>query len=182
LEAAGEVGGAARTRRFADGYSVSACAHLLYQLQPQVASDLRLDLKLAGSDLSTIALSPDGNHVRLNGARAANVGERDQAAYRDFHRRMTRFADLLQKYLNRPPPRLANGSRRDVLALAELGFDLRRLGRDDMREFLRLIGMNIYDEVEERFESPLLKGAVSPDAGLDTHLEPRPPNTLLTYP
>jgi phytoene dehydrogenase-like protein len=36
LEANEQVGGAAITREFADGYSVSACAHLLYQLQPDV--------------------------------------------------------------------------------------------------------------------------------------------------
>lgn len=181
LEAADEVGGGARTRRFADGYSVSACAHLLYQLQPQVTNDLGVKLDLAASSLSTVALSLDGRHARLNGGRVDNVGDADKSALRDFHRRMTRFADLLQKFLNKPPPRLANGSKRDVLTLAELGFDLRRLGRNDMREFLRLIGMNIYDEVEERFESPLLKGAVALDAVLGTHLGPRSPNTILTY-
>ncbi len=148
LEAADQVGGAARTRRFADGFSVSACAHLLYQVQPQVTGDLRVNLPLAADGLSTIALSPEGRHVRMNGARVENVADGDRAAFRDFHRRMTRFADLLQKYLNRTPPRLANGSKRDVLTLAELGLDLRRLGREEMREFLRLIVMNIYDEVE----------------------------------
>ena len=50
-----------------------------------------------------------------------------------------------------------------------------------MREFLRLIGMNIHDEVNERFESPLLRGAVCFDATLGTHLGPRSPNTIMTY-
>jgi phytoene dehydrogenase-like protein len=181
LEAADEVGGAARTRRFAEGFTVSACAHLLYQVQPEVVSELGISLPRAAEGLSTIALSRDGRHVRLNGARVEGVDDADQAQWRDFHRRMTRFADLLAKYLNRIPPRLANGTRRDVLTLAELGLDLRRLGREEMREFLRLIGMNIYDEVEERFQSPLLKGAVSLDAVLGTHLGPRSPNTILTY-
>ena len=36
LEANEQVGGAAVTREFAEGYSVSACAHLLYNLQPSV--------------------------------------------------------------------------------------------------------------------------------------------------
>ena len=42
LEANDQVGGAAVTREFADGYSVSACAHLLYQLQPEVRKELKL--------------------------------------------------------------------------------------------------------------------------------------------
>jgi phytoene dehydrogenase-like protein len=181
LEAADQVGGAARTRAFAEGYSVSSCAHLLYQLQPQVASDLGLKFEYAATNLGTVALSRDGRHVRLHGGKADNIVDADKASLRDFEKRMCRFADLLQKYVNRAPPRLANGARRDVLTLAELGFDLRRLGRTDMREFLRLIGMNIYDELEERFESPLLKGALSLDAVLGTHLGPRSPNTILTY-
>ncbi len=181
LEAAKDVGGAGRTRPFAEGFSVSSCAHLLYQLQPQVTGDLGLKPALAADNLSTVALARDGKHLRLKGGKVDGVADADRASYRDFHDRMCRFADLLAKFLNRAPPRLAHGSRRDVLTLAELGLDLRRLGKKDMREFLRVIGMNVYDEVEERFENPLLKGAVSFDAVLGTHLGPRSPNTILTY-
>ena len=46
LEANDQVGGAAVTREFADGYSVSACAHLLYQLQPEVRKDLGISTGL----------------------------------------------------------------------------------------------------------------------------------------
>ena len=67
------------------------------------------------------------------------------------------------------------------MTLAQLGWDIRRLGKTEMREFLRLIGMNIHDEVVERFSSPLLKGALCLDAVLGTHLGPRSPNTILTY-
>lgn len=181
LEAGERVGGAAQTRAFAEDYSVSSCAHLLYQLQPQVIRDLGLRIEFSASNLSTIALAEDGRHVRIKGGQADNVSDADAASLRDFHRRMTRFSDLLQKYLNKAPPRLANGKKDDLLTLAQLGFDLRRLGRTEMRAFLRLIGMNMFDEVEERFENPLLKGALSLDAVLGTHLGPRSPNTILTY-
>ena len=181
LEAATSVGGAARTRSFAEGYSVSSCAHLLYQLQPDVIRDMGVKIDLAAKSIATIGLAADGNHVHLNGGNVEGVGNADRDSLRGFHRRMTRFADLLQTYFNRPPPRLANGSARDVVTLARLGFDLRRLGKTEMREFLRLIGMNIFDEVEERFESPLLCGALCLDAVLGTHLGPRSPNTILTY-
>ncbi len=94
---------------------------------------------------------------------------------------MSRFAELLNSYLNKTPPRLGVKNASDLQTLAQLGFDLRRLGKTEMRAFLRLIGMNIHDEVTERFESPLLKGALSLDAVLGTHLGPRSPNTLMTY-
>jgi phytoene dehydrogenase-like protein len=181
LEANERVGGAAITREFADGYSVSACAHLLYQLQPKVRKELGLSPKLASDAMQTIALSQDGRHVRYSGGDVSGVAEADVSSYRQFHRRMTRFADLLNTYLNTTPPRLGTSEFRDLATLARLGFDLRRLGRDEMRTFLRLIGINIHDEVTERFDSPVLRGALSFDAVLGTHLGPRSPNTIMTY-
>ena len=182
LEANEQVGGAAVTRSFAEGYSVSPVAHLLYQLQPQVIKDLGLNVDLASDKMSTIALSEDGNHVRLSGKDVTGVSDEDRASYREFHKRMTRFAEMLNTFFNKTAPRLAkDASRSDMLTLAQLGFDLRRLGKTEMQEFLRLIGMNIRDEVHERFENGLLKGAISLDATLGTHLGPRSPNTILTY-
>jgi phytoene dehydrogenase-like protein len=181
LEANEQVGGAAVTREFADGHSVSACAHLLYQLQPKVRKELGLSAKLAGDAMQTIALSQDGQHVRYSDGKVSGVAETDVSSYRQFHRRMSRFADLLNTYLNTTPPRLGASEFRDLATLARLGFDLRRLGRDEMRTFLRLIGINIHDEVTEHFESPLLRGALSFDAVLGTHLGPRSPNTIMTY-
>ena len=66
------------------------------------------------------------------------------------------------------------------MAAALLGFDIRRLGRDDMREFLRIAGTNIFDILEESFESPQLKGALALDAVLGTNLGPRSNNSILT--
>ncbi len=181
LEANEQVGGAAVTREFADGYSVSACAHLLYQLQPEIRKELGLSPDVATSDLQTIALAEDGVHVRLTGDSVEGVSSDDAEQYRRFRKRMTRFADLLGKHLNKKPPRLGTKSMGDLFALAQLGLDIRLLGKDEMQEFLRLIGMNIHDEVTERFEHPLLKGAISLDAVLGTHLGPRSPNTIMTY-
>ena len=181
LEANAQVGGAAVTREFAAGYSSSACAHLLYQLQPEVRKELKLSPQLATEDMTTIALAEDGQHLRITADSVEGASEEDAEQYRRFRKRMTRFADLLRTYLNKPPPRLGTKSFRDLLALAQLGFDIRRLGREEMREFLRLIGMNMHDEVNERFESPLLRGAISLDSVLGTHLGPRSPNTIMTY-
>jgi phytoene dehydrogenase-like protein len=181
LEANEQVGGAAVTREFADGYSVSACAHLLYQLQPEVRKELKLSTRLASEDMTTIALGEDGKHLRLKGGNVDGVSENDAKEYREFRKRTTRFSDLLRKFFNKKPPRLGTKNFSDLATLAQLGLDLRLLGKEEMQEFLRLIGMNIHDEVTERFESPLLRGAVSIDAVLGTHLGPRSPNTFMTY-
>jgi phytoene dehydrogenase-like protein len=181
LESNDQVGGAAVTRSFAEGYSVSACAHLLYQLQPEVRKELGLKFNVATDGIETIALAADGKHLRYNGEQISGTNEADAKSYREFHKRMTRFAALLGTYLNKAPPRLGTRDRKDLFTLAQLGFDVRRLGRKEMREFLRLIGMNIFDDVVERFENRLLRGALSLDAVLGTHLGPRSPNTIMTY-
>jgi phytoene dehydrogenase-like protein len=180
LEAAKQVGGAAITRSFADGFSVSACAHLLYQFQPRVLKELGLQFEFAAEDMPTIALAKDGKHLRIRGNQAEGIGDNDAASLQKFHSRMTRYADFLNRFFNKAPPRLGTKKLSDIVTLAQLGIGMRRLGRDDMREFLRVIGINIYDELEEYFESPLLKGALSVDAVMGTHLGPRSPNTILT--
>ncbi len=181
LEANKQVGGAAITRPFADGYSVSAGAHLLYQLQPEVQKELKLNIKMAADNLSTIVLSANGRHVRYCGDEVSGVRQKDVDSFAEFHQRMTRYADLLRTAFNKPPPRLGTTNKKDLLSLARFGFDVRRLGKIEMREFLRLIGMNIHDELSERFDNPLLKGGLSLDAVLGTHLGPRSPNTIMTY-
>jgi len=181
LEANDQVGGAAITREFAEGYSVSACAHLLYQLQPEVRKELKLATRLVCEDMTTIALGDDGNHLRIKTDSVEGVSDEDAEQYRDFRKRMTRFSNLLRKYFNKCPPRLGTKDFKDLSTLAQLGLDIRMLGKAEMEAIMRLIFMNIHDEVTERFESPMLKGAISLDAVLGTHLGPRSPNTMMTY-
>ena len=181
LEANDRVGGAAVTQSFADGYAVSSGAHLLYQLQPKVLRDLGLNLRYAADDMETLALNLEGNAVRMHGSKVEGVSAADATNYHDFQMRMRRYAKLLNRYLNKTPPRLGTKDINDWITLGRLGLDVRRLGKDDMQDFLRLIGMNIHDELMERFESPLLRGALAFDAVLGTHLGPRSPNTILTY-
>jgi phytoene dehydrogenase-like protein len=185
LEAAGQVGGAAITREIADGCRVSACAHLLYPMHARVAADLQLEkfgLRRAATDLKTIALDTGGAHLVIDGERLAGGGIRppDVAALPPFLRRLRRFAAILENTYQRPPPRLASGSLRDITALARLALSVRLLGRDDMRELLRIGAMNVYDLLNEEFESEALKGALAFDAVMGTRLGPRSPNSVLT--
>src|SRR5579871_5147722 len=112
-------------------------------------------------------------------ARAARSAP-DAAAYPTFVARLARFARALYPLLDSIPPRLGTDAWADRLALMKLGWRIRTLGRRDMREFLRIIGMNAYDLVSDEFETPLLKGALGFDAVLGTNFGPRAPGTVLT--
>ena len=184
LEAAYTIGGAAVTREFAPGFRVSACAHVLNMLDAGIRGELALDangLEIASANLQTIALADDGNHLSISGdsVSGAGVSEADQSALVEYRKRMGRFARLLGGLNKRPPPRLAVNNSGDLLSIARLGLDIRRLGKTDMNEFLRIAGINIYDVLEENFENPLLKGALSLDGVLGAHLGPRSNNSVL---
>ncbi len=185
LEASNRVGGAAVTREFAPGFRVSACAHLSYLLDAAISRELGLSshgLKHARENLRTVAVAGNGDHLVLDGGRleAGRLPDKDRAALAEYHARMLRFARVLAQQHNRRPPRIAGGGRREVLAAAMLGLDVRRLGRNSMREFLRIAAINIFDVLEESFETPLLKGALGLDAVLGTSLGPRSNNSVLT--
>jgi len=183
LEAAAEVGGAAVTREFAPGFRVSAGAHLLQWLPPELSRDLALashGLTLAAEDLPSTALAPDGPPLRLDpeGLRAA--APRDAQAYDAYLSRLQRFARVLGPLMSAVPPRLGTEDRQDRLAWLGLGWRLRRLGRRDLRELLRIGGMCVYDLMQEQFERPLLQGALAFDGLLGANLGPRSPGSVFT--
>src|SRR5271155_854311 len=93
---------------------------------------------------------------------------------------MGRFAAALAPSSGRPPPRLGTSAWADRLALLRMGWQIRKLGRRDMRELLRIVGMNVYDLLKENFESTALKGALGFDAVLGANFGPRSPGTVLT--
>ncbi len=184
LEAAPQVGGAAATREFARGYRVSGCAHVCYQLDRDIARELRLEsrgLKWAHTGMKTVALAATGEHLVLDGGRCESgpLSDGDRRGLAAYQARMLKFARVLAKQHNRMPPRLGGGGRDDLVGAAKLALDIRLLGREPMREFLRIAGINIYDVLEEIFESPLLKGALALDAVLGANLGPRSNNSVL---
>jgi phytoene dehydrogenase-like protein len=179
LEAQGQVGGAALTREFAPGFQVSACAHIVHQLRADLLRDLELEahgLKWAARAMPTTALGDDGARMGVG----EDLSGPDAAAFKAYSAQMQRFAQALVPVLSRVPPRLGTSDWKDYAALAGLGWQIRKLGRDDMRELLRIGGMNVYDLLEEHFETPLLKGALGFDAVLGTNFGPRSPGTVLT--
>ena len=156
----------------------------MYLLDQDISKELALEsngLSIARSGLDTIALAEDGNHItiRSDSVQGGGLSDDDKAAYTEYRRFMTKFAGLIGSLHNQVPPRITTG-RGDVMALGKLALRIRMLGRDDMREFLRIAGINIYDILKENFENPLLKGALSLDAVLGTFSGPRSNNTVFT--
>src|SRR5271167_3909152 len=185
LEAAGQVGGAAVTREFAPGFRVSAGAHLLHLMPAELIRDLKLEshgLEWAAQRMATTALLSDSAPLALSPGAAEHPGlsAADTAAYAAYTARMRRFAAALAPIFSKVPPRLGTAAWADRMALLRMGWQIRKLGRRDMRELLRIGGMNVYDLLQENFESAALKGALGFDAILGANFGPRSPGTVLT--
>lgn len=183
LEAAEQVGGASASRQLAPGFQVSAVAHLAHQLNPAVLQELQLEnhgLRFASSDIGAVALGDEG-HLFLSGNRVSGaVSDDDAKAFGEFHDQMVRFKQVLEHLYNAKPPRL-NGSRDELWPLVKFGWQLKRMGRKHMQEFLRIAGTNIFDILDEHFDGDLIKGAISLDAVQGNHLGSRSANTIYTY-
>ena len=186
LEANSQLGGAARNREFAPGFQVSAGAHLLHALPSELIRDLDLarhGLKFAAQSMPTHALFADGKSLRLGDREVGggDISAKDAAAYARFTTAMQRYAAALLPIFQRVPPRLVVDTWAQKFEFMKLAWQIRRLGRHDMRELLRIIGMNMYDLLDEYFESERLKGALALDAVLGAEWGPRAPGTVLTY-
>jgi phytoene dehydrogenase-like protein len=187
LEAAEQVGGAAGTHEFAPGYRVSSCAHVLHQMPGQLIDELALEshgLRFAATQMHTTAVSPMGASVEFGPAGLVDttrLSPRDAEGYPRLMERMDRYARLLAGVFEQEPPRLGTHDWSDRLGLLRLGWQVRRLGRRDLRELLRIGAMNVYDLLQEHFDSPLLQGALGLEAVLGTNYGPRSPGTVLTW-
>lgn len=183
LEAASQVGGAALTREFAPGFRVSAGAHLLHLMPADLLQELQLGshgLEWAAQRMASTALVPGGARLSLNPEEAGQgLSAEDAQAYVAYAARMRRLASALVPLLSRVPPRLGTTDWADRLALLRLGWRIRQLGKRDMRELLRIGGMNVYDLLEDNFSSAALKGALGLDAVLGSNFGPRSPGTVL---
>ena len=184
LEAGAQVGGAAITREFAPGFKVSAGAHLLHLMPADLLRSLKLEshgLKWAGQRLPTTALRAGAPPLSIShGAAAEGLSVADSAAYGAYLERMQRFAAAIAPVFSHMPPRLGSTAWSDRLSLLRMAWQIRKLGRSDMRELLRIGGMNVHDLLEENFESEMLKGALGFDAVLGANFGPRSPGTVLT--
>ncbi|SFJ42337.1 Phytoene dehydrogenase-related protein [Phyllobacterium sp. CL33Tsu] len=187
LEARNDTGGGTRTEEFAPGFSVSTLAHVINRLHPEVVSSLELErngLRVAQTDfMPSIGLSATGQPLVLTGAYGEGVqgaAPSDTAAWRGLREQLLQFAGILKPMLIRRPPDLrGNMALSETAALAMLGVSLKRLGKEGMRDFLRMLLMNVSDVLDEHLEDDRLKGVLAFDATLGSHLGPRSPTSLL---
>ena len=190
-ESADAVGGHTRTIEFAPGYR-SPLNEDCGWVPPAVARALGLDASALPSEARHVStgIAVDGKPVTLLSSpkAAAEViakhSAKDAARWPPFMERLAKFADVLGRIYQLPPADIDTTSPRELLPLAGLALHVRRLGRADMTEFLRVMPMSVQDLVDDEFETEWLKAAIASAAIRDLRQGPRSGGTafnLLHY-
>ena len=179
LEAAATPGGLAATREFHPGFR-AAVAHSVNHFSGKIAADLGLERHGFRSQAHALTgLDGGRRHVTLRDGELTGAGADDAAAYAEYARLLQRFADALSPFWLKTMPRIGSSSVGDLSTFAQLGLRLLRLGRADMREFLRITSLPVRDLVDEYFDSALAKALLSWDGLIGARMAPRSPNSAV---
>jgi phytoene dehydrogenase-like protein len=181
LEAEESVGGFAKSYEFAPGFSTSV-VHTLPQLSKKLIRDLQLDKHGFSSKqktITTLALDPDGEHITISGDSLRGVNSSDQAAYKEYCDLLNQFSKAIGSTWGKNPPRIEGRDLSDLITVAQFGLNIRLLGKEKMAEFTRVLALPSQDLMDEFFEHPLLKAALSWDFLVGNKLAPRSPNNAV---
>ena len=159
--------------------SDASVAHSVSHFSQKIANELKLashGLETTSNSLPTIGLSADQKHVILHQGSLSGTSSDDSRAFQDYSRLMHRLAGVLKPFWLKTMPPVGNNSLAELLTLAHIGLNIRRIGKKDMREFLRVIALPARDLVDEYFDDDILKATLSWDGLIGSKLAPRSPN------
>ncbi|MBP1873057.1 phytoene dehydrogenase-like protein [Ensifer adhaerens] len=182
IEADDTLGGAARSFEFHPGFVSPGLAHIINRLDADVLSALEIDHSTTHVTAPTVALSPTGVHAVLRGAYGKTIDgvSREEAArFTDFRGKLLFQAGIFKRFLKRRPPEVGEIAFDDLKSFAAAGLHLLSKGREEGRDFLRMLLMNVADVADEYLTDDRLKGLAAFDATLGIHLGPRSPTSLL---
>ena len=154
----------------------------------KVIKDLNLQkygLKTIEKDEDIVAMNLTGDHTVLNlknnkiTFKSTEADYKDQESFLKLLNKYKLFANSLSGFMYEAPPRIKSGLKKDLFKLIKMGWSIRKLGKKNTREFMRVIGLNIADEVEDNLDNDILKGLISHESVLGSNLGPRSPGSVL---
>lgn len=187
LDGADEIGGQTRTIEFAPGFRAPLSEDCGW-IPPVVGKLLGLsavETVARGRSMSVVADGGDLLTLRTNiDAAVATIGrfsQRDAQRWPAFVERLHKFAGVLGDLYQLTPPDIDTSELREIIPLAAVGRKLRKLGKADMIEFLRIMPMSIQDLLDDTFESEALKAALASAAVRDIQQGPKSGGTTFNF-
>ena len=169
LERRNTLGGAAVTEEIFPGFKFNTGAHDAGLFRQEIIEELSLPkhgLELIESPVAVFA--PQLNNASLtlwrnqekNIAEIAKFSKADAEKFPAFLRLVNKFAEVLQSILLLTPPSVVQNSFEELLAWAGAGLKLKRSGKREMMEFLRVLPMTVVEFLNEWFENETLKAVL----------------------
>ena len=155
-------------------------------ISPIIKKELNINVAKVNKINNIISLEDNQNHTVLednNGKLSflhTMADEDDQQKFMSIINNYKLFSKTLGSFMFQKPPRVKSGKKSDLLQLISMGWKIRKLGKKNMRELLRIIGLNIADDLEDNLNDNNLMGLLSHEAVLGTNLGPRSPGSILT--
>ncbi len=184
LEAADRPGGMAGSYELAPGYTVPALAHALSGLEASTLDALSLDKHglQRGEPMPTVGVAPDQAPLVIMGCYGGQISDLSQPqlqAWSDLHKALSFQSAILKRFIASAPPQPDHTSMRLKAEALKAGLAVKRAGKDQLREFLRMVLMPVADVLEETDIDPRLAGLLAFDATLGIAVGPRSPTSIL---
>ncbi|NRA96427.1 MAG: NAD(P)/FAD-dependent oxidoreductase [Planctomycetes bacterium] len=163
LEARDVLGGLAAPRAFHDGFTAPGVLHDASCLHEDVVRRLALERHgLVRHSTPTVRLADeDGGGIAIDHSGVSGPDADRFAAWRAW---IKKVSPVVHQLLDNPAPPLDGSLPRLAWSALRLGATLRKLGRRDMTEFLRVPPMCAADWLNEWFEDERLKAGLAAPA------------------
>lgn len=190
LEKKDILGGIAVTEEFFLGHKFSSLVDGSGYLSPSIASDLNLSqhgLDIISTDAIVYSLLPDGQNLMISqdisatSKEIARFSEADARAYPKFVEMMRKISAVLEGIMYMTPPDLPELSLKNLMDALSLLKPLRKIGRKDFAQVLRVMPMPIADLLNEWFESDVVKGTIAASAVINSSWGPQEAGTSYTF-
>jgi len=186
LERRSQVGGAAVTETpWGPDFKMSSLSYVV-SLMPKSILD-ELDLARHGYKIHPqhgyFAAYPDGRYLQLAGdaqrrhEQIAKFSARDADAMEAWDAWLAGLASVLGPLLSVVPPRVGSKAIADLWGTLGLAWRMRDLSVAQVGDVTRLMTASVADLLEERFESPQLRGVLSVSGIIGAWAGPRSPGT-----
>ena len=188
LEQREVLGGVAATEEVFPNYFVNTGATDAGLFLPEIIEKFGLEtegLKIYQTDVAAFAPQPDGSAVTLwrdlnrivEALKKNYPGEAKQL--KKFNRYMNKMRQTLRTILLHRPPQIPDLSIQDLIEWAAPLWKMRKLGRADMLEFMRMLPLSASELLDEWFDYPALKGLLASTGITGSYLGPRAVGTAL---
>ncbi len=184
------LGGIAVTEEFFPGYKFSSLVDGAGYLPPSITSDLKLSqhgLEIVPIDPIVYSLQPGGQNlivwqdVSATAKEIAKFSEADGEAYPKFVELLGKISAVVAGIMHMSPPDLPEFGTKNLIDLLPLLNPLRKIGRKDFAQVLRVMPMPVADLLNEWFESEVVKGAIAASGLINSSLGPQEAGTGYTF-